>query len=89
MWRLDVRDLVVLDLRDAAVRASLGVRTEDLVGGRRACHALARRAIELGPDGLIVPSAARDGGWNLVVFPRGFTALRAAGSSVRNPAPRP
>jgi RES domain-containing protein len=89
MWRLDVRDLRVIDLRSADVRAALGVGTDDLVGGRRACHALARRARDLGADGLIVPSAARDGGWNLVVFPRGFPALHAAGSSVRNRARRP
>jgi hypothetical protein len=62
------------------------VSAADLVAGRRACHALARRALELGADGLVVPSAARDGGWNLVVFPRGFAAVRATGSTVRNPA---
>ncbi len=87
MWRLDVRDLAVIDLRDAEARASLGVSTDDLVAGRRACHALAQRALEAGADGLVVPSAARDGGWNLVVFPRGFAALRASGSTLRNPAP--
>lgn len=86
MWRLDVRDLAVLDLRDAAAREWLGVSTGDLVAGRRACHALARRAVGLGVGGLVVPSAAREGGWNLVVFPPGFRALRATGSSVRSPA---
>ena len=41
----------------------------------------------MGADGIVVPSAARDGAWNLVVFPSGLGAVTAAGSTVRNPAP--
>ena len=44
-------------------------------------------ADELGVDGLIVPSAARDGAWNLVVLPSGFARLRIAGSLVMHPRP--
>jgi hypothetical protein len=69
------------------VCAALRVDPADLVRGRPRCQALARRAIGLGAEGLVVPSAADPAGWNLVVFPHGFGRLRAAGSSVRNPAP--
>jgi hypothetical protein len=36
---------------------------------------------------MIVPSAALDGAWNLVVFPAGFARLRTAGSSAMSPRP--
>ena len=36
---------------------------------------------------MVVPSAARDGSWNLVVFPSGFRRLRLAGSRAMHPRP--
>jgi hypothetical protein len=35
-----------------------------------------RAARSLGVDGLIVPSAAQDDGWNLVVLPPAFDRVR-------------
>jgi hypothetical protein len=35
-----------------------------------------RAARRLGVDGLIVPSAAREDGWNLVVLPAAFDRVR-------------
>lgn len=89
LWRIDARDLAVVDLRDADVRAALGVDVAQLTGARARCQALARRAHRLGAEGLVVPSAAAPDGWNLVVFPSGFGALKSRGSAVRNPAPPP
>jgi RES domain-containing protein len=87
LWRVDVRDLAVLDLRLHVARAAVGVELADLVGPREACQELAREARRLGADGIVVPSAARDRAWNLVVFPSGLGAVRPAGSRVRSPAP--
>lgn len=89
LWRIDARDLAVVDLRDADVRAALGAELAELIGARAPCQALARRAHRLGAQGMVVPSAAAPDGWNLVVFPRGFSALKRRGSAVRNPAPPP
>jgi hypothetical protein len=47
--------------------------------------ATARR---LGVDGLIVPSAARDGGWNAVIFPSAFDRVRLSSRRRRVPSPR-
>ena len=87
LWRIDVTDLTVLDLRLPEARTAAGVQLADLIGPREACQALARRAQRMGADGLVVPSAAREGAWNLVAFPSGLEAVRPAGSTVRNPAP--
>jgi RES domain-containing protein len=81
VWRIDVDGLRVLDLRLPAVRRELGVDLDALVGPRRAAQALGTRARELGAEGLVVPSAALDGHWNLVVYPSAFRRLRVAGSS--------
>lgn len=89
LWRIDVTNLPVLDLRRAEARAALGVELADLIGPREACQALAQPAQQLGARGMIVPSAAHDGAWNLVVFPSGLGAIKPAGSTVRNPAPPP
>jgi RES domain-containing protein len=89
LWRVDVTGLLVLDLRAPEARAALEVELADLIGPRERCQEAARRAQGLGADGLIVPSAAHTGAWNLVVFPTGFGTLRAAGSTIRNPAPPP
>ena len=89
LWRIDVADLAVLDLRLPEARQAVGVELGDLIGPREACQALARTAQRMGADGLVVPSAARDGAWNLVVFSNGLGAVTPAGSAVRNPAPPP
>jgi hypothetical protein len=77
----------VVDLRRPELAAELGVTDGQLTGPRSRAHSLALRARELGADGLIVPSAARKGAWNLVVFPSGFDRLRVAGSRAMRPRP--
>ena len=79
---LDV-DLTVLDLRGAgyAPSAASGLAGADrsVVAGRPRIATpgrVARAAAELGVDGAIVPSAAAEGGWNLVVLPRAFERVR-------------
>jgi RES domain-containing protein len=74
---LDV-DLHVLDLRDAATRRALRVSERQLTGTwapdapNAATIRVMRAARDLGVDGVVVPSAARAGGWNLAVLPAGF-----------------
>ncbi len=87
MWRLDVTDLKVVDLRQSKVREELDVELDDLIGPRRAAQELASRARELGADGLILPSAAHGGTWNLVVFPSAFSKVRVIGSVATRPRP--
>jgi RES domain len=77
----------VLDLRRSEVVAELDIALDSLTGPRPRAHGLARRARSLGADGMIVPSAAHDGAWNLVVFPAGFARLRIAGSRATIPRP--
>ncbi len=78
---LDV-DLTVLDLREPATRRALRVGLPGLTGPwspdapNRDARRVARAAAELGVDGAIVPSAAAEGGWNLVVLPRAFERVR-------------
>jgi hypothetical protein len=75
-------DLRVLDLRRAATRRALRVGVAGLIGPwspdvpNRDARRVARAAAELGVDGVIVPSAAAEDGWNLVVLPRGFERVR-------------
>ena len=87
LWRLDVRDLPGVDLRRDEARTELGVDLEGLTGLRARAHGLARRARDLGAEGMVVPSAALTGAWNLVVFPSGFGRVRAAGSRAMHPRP--
>ena len=87
LWRIDVTDLAVLDLRRPEARRALGVELAELIGPREACQAVSERAQRLGAEGLVVPSAAHKDAWNLVIFPGGFGAVRPEGSTVRNPAP--
>jgi RES domain-containing protein len=87
LWRIDVAGLPVVDLRDAdavtALRASIG----QLVGPRGAAQRLARRVRAAGGMGMIVPSAAHPGHWNLVVFPEGFAHVATRGSRSAHPRP--
>jgi RES domain-containing protein len=92
-------DLNVLDLREPATRTALRVTLSGMTGRwspdapNRSARRVARAAAELGVDGAIVPSAAAEGGWNLVVLPRGFERVRmrrrrretAPASAVRAP----
>ena len=87
LWAVDVADLPVLDLRDADVRSSLGITPADLTGPRASAQALAAHARELGARGLVVPSAARAGAWNLVVFPDGFDRLTVGRGRRMHPRP--
>jgi hypothetical protein len=87
LWRIDVRSLPVLDLRRPGLADDLGVGLDQLTGPRTRAHDFAERARELGAQGMVVPSAARETGWNLVVFPPGFASLRTAGSRITNPRP--
>jgi hypothetical protein len=82
-----VRSLPVVDLRRDGLPGQLGIDLDQLTGPRTRAHDFAERARELGAAGMVVPSAARDGAWNLVVFPSGFEALRVAGSRAMNPRP--
>jgi RES domain-containing protein len=82
-----VDGLAVVDLRRPGVADELSVTERQLTGVRSKAHGLAARARELGADGLIVPSAARTGAWNLVVFPSGFDRVRVAGSRAMHPRP--
>lgn len=75
-------DLTVLDLREPATRRALRVGVAGLTGPwspaapNRDARRVARVAAELGVDGAIVPSAAAEDGWNLVVLPRAFERVR-------------
>jgi hypothetical protein len=75
-------ELAVLDLRDPATCRALRVTIEQLTGPwspgapNGAALRVAAAARRLGVDGMVVPSAARPGGWNLAVLPAGFERLR-------------
>jgi hypothetical protein len=89
---LDV-DLRVLDLRDPATRKALRVTRDQLTAEwapdapNPATMRVARAARELGVDAMVVPSAARDGGWNLAVLPHAFDRVRM--TRRRREVPRP
>lgn len=87
LWRIDIDRLRVLDLRRQAVRDELGVELPKLTGPRRAAQSLAAKARELGAEGMIVPSAAHPGRWNVVVFPSAFARVSVEGSTTTRPKP--
>ncbi|MCV0402774.1 MAG: RES family NAD+ phosphorylase [Chloroflexi bacterium] len=87
LWSLTVRDLPVLDLRAPETRGELGVDVEDLIGEREAAQSLAERARSMGARGMVVPSAARSGAWNLVVFPEGLASVTVGRSRRVHPKP--
>lgn len=87
LWTLEVRRLPIVDFRDAAVSAALGVDLGELATGWVASQALAARLRAAGALGAVVPSAARPGQWNLVVFPDGFGRVSVSGGRTMRPAP--
>ena len=86
-------DLAVLDLRDDATRAALGVTLDELVApwspGRpnETCRRVLAAALEAAADAIIVPSAARAGGWSIDVLPAAFGRLRLVARDEVTPAP--
>ncbi len=87
LWRIDVDGLKVIDLRRPAVRSELDVELAELTGPRAGAQSLATRALAIGAEGIVAPSAAHEGHWNLVVFPSAFARLRVAGSTATRPKP--
>lgn len=89
---LDV-DLAVLDLRDPGTRLGLGLDEAALVGEwapgvpNPAAMRVAEVAREMGVEGIIVPSAARAGGWNLVVLPGALKRVHLVGRRRQVPQP--
>jgi RES domain-containing protein len=77
----------VLNLTDGTVRRVLGVSSERMLGepwrtmqgrGREALtQAIGRLAYGFDLEGLLVPSAARQGGSNLIIFPANLVAPRS------------
>jgi RES domain-containing protein len=87
LWTLDVDRLPVVDLRDAVTRTALGVKPGDLDDGWGAPQELVTRLRATGAHGVVVPSAARPGHWNLVVFPDGFARVAVRAGRAMHPAP--
>jgi RES domain-containing protein len=81
---LEARLRRVLDLTDGAVRHRLGVseqrlldepwRDEQKIGREALTQAIGRLAFDADWEGLQVPSAARKGGVNLIIFPANLDA---------------
>ncbi len=86
-------DLAVLDLRRPEVLAALQVTVEDLNAAwapgspNRACLKVSSAATATGAEAIIVPSAARQGAWNLDVLPTGFSKLRRRKRQRTTPRP--
>lgn len=82
-----MRGLPVVDFRDPAACAALGVEPRELAEGWTVPQALAAKVRAAGALGAVVPSAAREGHWNLVVFPDGFGRVSVSGGRTMRPAP--
>ncbi len=83
----------MLDLRDDATRAVLGVTLVDLVAPwspdrpNRACRRVMEAALAAGADAIVVPSAALPGGWCIDVLPGALDRLRLVARERVTPAP--
>lgn len=88
-------DLSVLDLRRPEILEALDVTVGDLTAGwapgapNTACLKVTAAAVEARADGMIVPSVARPGAWNLDVLPNGFSGLRQIRREHKIPEPPP
>lgn len=87
--RARIRGLRVLDLTDAAVRATLQVEREALVSNDLTrCQAIAEWAQREGYEGILAPSAALDGEVILAVFAFAMGKVTAERSRVQCPPRR-
>lgn len=83
----------MLDLREPQTLEALGVTVRALRADwsdrvpNEACLVVAGRARELGVDGFIVPSAAREDGWCLDVLPAAFAKVRQVSRRAIVPSP--
>lgn len=83
----------MLDLRDEGMPAALGVTLDELIGPwspdhpNPACRGVMAAALAAGADAIIVPSAARPGGWTIAVLPAAFGGLRLVARETVTPAP--
>ena len=86
-------DLLVLDLRRPEVLDALHVTVDDLNADwapgapNAACMKASAAAVATGAAGMIVPSAAHPGAWNLVVLPSGFSGLERIKRQHKIPEP--
>jgi RES domain-containing protein len=84
---LEVSLRLVLDLTNGAVRRALGVsgdrmlkepwREEQKKGREAITQAIGRLAFDAEVEGILVPSAAKAGGVNLIVFPGNVDAPKS------------
>lgn len=59
----------MLDMTDSSVREQLGISLESITGDSYdVTHVIGDTAYAYGYNGLIVPSARREGGVNIVIF---------------------
>lgn len=87
LWELDIRDLAVLDLRRPSAVEAIDIDPGEIVRSRGTARRAAVRARSLGAEGMVVPSAAHPGHWNLVVFPSGFGRVRPGRARTVRPRP--
>jgi|GEM_PF-2113683 RES domain. len=86
-------DLSVLDLRRPEILDALDLTVDDLnadwsPGSPNAARLKSSAAAAAtGAEGMIVPSAAYPGAWNLDVLPKGFSGLRRIRREHKNPDP--
>ena len=89
MGPVSVTDLAVLDLTDAKVLRTLGVRTGQLIDDEVGLtQQIAEAAHAAGFEGILAPSVALPGRETLVVFPTGLSKLEARRDRIASPPPR-